>query len=164
MNKTYKTAVSGILTALSAAISAAESFLPLPLGVKPGFSNLPVMLAMSEIGIFSGFSIMLLKSLFVFLTRGVTAFIMSLCGGLLSFGVMLLILRKTKASFLFMSVMGSLAHNTGQILASCVIMNSFAVAAYLPVLIISGCIAGIATGFTAHLTIPAIKPFLRRNK
>lgn len=164
MSKAYKTALSGILLALSAALSAAESFLPLPLGVKPGFSNLPVMLSMSEIGTFSSFSIVLLKSLFVFLTRGVTAFIMSLCGGILSFAVMLLIFKKTKASFLFISVIGSLMHNIGQILASCVIMKSFAVAAYLPILLISGCIAGAATGFAAQLTIPIIKPFLRRNK
>ena len=45
MKKSYKTALSGMLLALSAGLSAAESLIPLPLGVKPGFSNIPVMFA-----------------------------------------------------------------------------------------------------------------------
>ena len=49
MKKSYKTALSGMLLALSAGLSAAESLIPLPLGVKPGFSNIPVMFAMYEI-------------------------------------------------------------------------------------------------------------------
>ena len=164
MNKAYKAAFSGILLALSAAISTVETLIPLPLGVKPGFSNLPVMTAISELGTGISFSIVMLKSLFVLLTRGATAFFMSLSGGLLSFAVMLLIFRKTKASFLLISLCGALAHNAGQIIAACFIMNNTAVLSYLPVLIVSGTVAGIVTGLAANLIIPKLKPFLRRTK
>ena len=164
MNKSYKTAVSGIFLALSVAISAAESLIPLPLGVKPGFSNLPVMLSMSELNTGISLSVVILKSVFVLLTRGTTAFFMSLSGGLLSFLIMLIIFKKTKSSFLLISVCGGLAHNIGQLTAACILLSHTATVYYLPVLIISGCIAGTITGITANLLIPILKPFLRRTK
>lgn len=39
MKKSYKTALSGMLLALSAGLSAAESLIPLPLGVKRDFQT-----------------------------------------------------------------------------------------------------------------------------
>ncbi len=163
MNKAYKVAISGIFLALSATISTAEAFIPLPLGVKPGFSNIPVMASMHGLGTGISLSIVILKSVFVLFTRGVTAFTLSLSGGLLSFIVMLLIFKKTKASFLLISVFGSLAHNFGQAVAACFIMQTFAIAAYLPVLIISACIAGIATGLTTQILITKI-PLLSKGE
>ena len=62
MKKSYKTALSGMLLALSAGLSAAESLIPLPLGVKPGFSNIPVMFAMYEINTGCALAICILKS------------------------------------------------------------------------------------------------------
>ncbi len=164
MSKTHKAAISGILLALSVAISSVEMLIPLPLGVKPGFSNLPIMLAMSELNVGISLSIVVLKSVFVLLTRGITAFFMSISGGLLSFLIMLIIFKKTKASFLLTSVCGGLAHNIGQLTAACVILNHTAIVYYLPILIISGCIAGTLTGIAANLIIPILKPFLRRTK
>lgn len=161
MNKAYKAAISGIFLALSAAISTAEAFIPLPLGVKPGFSNIPVMVSMHGLGTGISFSIVILKSVFVLFTRGITSFILSLSGGLLSFIVMLLIFKKTKASFLLISVLGSLAHNSGQTVAACFIMQTFAITAYLPLLIISACIAGIATGLSTQILITKIMPLLK---
>ncbi len=160
MKKSYKAAYSGIMLALSAGISAAESLIPLPLGVKPGFSNIPVMFALSELNAGISFSICLLKSVFVLFTRGTTAFFMSFTGGILAFCVMLLVYKKSKASFVVISILGSLAHNTGQIIAACFIMGNTVIFAYLPMLIISGIIAGTATG----LVLKIILPILRRNK
>lgn len=67
--KSRNTALCGLLLALSAGISAAESLIPLPLGVKPGFSNLPVMYSMAEQGAKYGFAICILKSVFVFIDK-----------------------------------------------------------------------------------------------
>ncbi len=164
MKKSYKAAISGILLALSAGISAAESLIPLPMGVKPGFSNIPVMFAMWELSPTIGFSICVLKSVFVFLTRGTAAFFMSLSGGLFSFAVMLLLCKKTRLSYVFISVCGSVAHNIAQITAAMILMGSYAVIYYIFILIISGCISGAATGVTVSLVIPALRPFLRRKK
>lgn len=153
--KSRNIALCGILLALSAGISAAESMIPLPLGVKPGFSNLPVMYSMSRQGGKYGFAICLLKSVFVLLTRGVTAFFMSLTGGVLSYIVMLILYKKTNVSLMLMSITGALIHNFGQLCAASVIMHT-AVFGYSPVMIISGCIAGMVTGAVLKLLLDAM--------
>lgn len=153
--KSRNVALCGILLALSAGISAAESMIPLPLGVKPGFSNLPVMYSMSRQGGKYGFAICLLKSVFVLLTRGVTAFFMSLTGGVLSYIVMLILYKKTNVSLMLMSITSALIHNFGQLCAASVIMHT-AVFGYSPVMIISGCIAGMVTGAVLKLLLDAM--------
>ena len=155
VEKSRNVALCGILLALSAGISAAESMIPLPLGVKPGFSNLPVMYSMSRQGGKYGFAICLLKSVFVLLTRGVTAFFMSLTGGVLSYIVMLILYKKTNVSLMLMSITGALIHNFGQLCAASVIMHT-AVFGYSPVMIISGCIAGMVTGAVLKLLLDAM--------
>lgn len=147
---TQNIALCGILLALSAGISAAESAIPLPLGVKPGFSNLPVMYSMSEQGAKYGFAICLLKAVFVLMTRGVTAFLMSLTGGTLSYIIMLLIYRKTNASLMLISISGAIMHNLGQLCAASLILDT-AIFGYSPIMIVSGCIAGGITGAVLKL-------------
>ncbi len=164
MKKSYKVALSGIFLALSAGLSAAESLLPLPMGVKPGFSNLPILIAMWEISPAIGFSICIMRSVSVFLMRGFTAFVISLSGGLLSYAVMLILYKKTRRSYVFISAAGGAAHNTGQMLAAMLIMKSTAIVYYIFILVISGLVSGVITGYTAKLIIPKLEPFLRRKK
>ncbi|MBP0978416.1 MAG: Gx transporter family protein, partial [Oscillospiraceae bacterium] len=51
------------------------------------------------------------------------------------------------------SAAGAVFHNTGQILAACLIMRSSAVFFYYPFLIVSGIIAGLFTGFCAMFVL-----------
>lgn len=55
------------------------------------------------------------------------------------------------------SVIGAMLHNIGQITAAVLIMRSFAVAAYLPVLLVTGSLAGAFTGLCAQLLLNRIK-------
>ena len=107
--------------------------------------------------IISAASIDILKSVFVLLTRGVTAFFMSLSGGTLSYIIMLLLYRKTEASLMLISIAGALAHNAGQLCAASAIMKTAAVFGYSPVMIISGCIAGAVTGAVLKLLLNAMQ-------
>lgn len=154
--KSRNTALCGLLLALSAAISAAESLIPLPLGVKPGFSNLPVMYSMAEQGAKYGLAICVLKSVFVLMTRGAAAFFMSLTGGMLSYLIMLLLYKKTDTSLMLISIVGALAHNAGQLCAASVILKTASVFGYSPVMIVSGCIAGTVTGIVLKLLLDAM--------
>ena len=47
-------------------------------------------------------------------------------------------------------------HNVGQLSAACFILGDSAVLAYMPVLIISGCIAGTVTGLCLGLLMPVL--------
>ena len=51
------------------------------------------------------------------------------------------------------SVVGAILHNIGQICAAMLLMQTTAVLAYLPVLLVSGCIAGTFTGLCAQFTV-----------
>lgn len=153
--KCQNISLCGILLALSAGISAAESLLPLPIGVKPGFSNLPVMFSMMKQDIKYSLAICISRSLFVLFTRGFTAFLMSLTGGMISYLTMLFLYRKTDVSLMLMSVSGALIHNLGQLVMASFILNTV-IFSYFPILLISGCIAGSVTGMVLKLLTDAL--------
>ncbi len=110
---------TAMLFALAIVLSLIESLLWQPInGAKLGLSNMVVMFAMTSLGYSSALGIGTLKSIFVFLTRGATAGLLSFGGFALSFCVMLILHRllKDKLSYLLLSVVGALGHNLGQLI------------------------------------------------
>ena len=95
MKKSSDIALAGILLALACGLSYIESItpLPLPVGAKPGLASIVVMFAAIRLNLKSTISIVILKSLFVFITRGFTAFLLSASGGIFSLIVMLMLFR-----------------------------------------------------------------------
>jgi heptaprenyl diphosphate synthase len=158
---TKRIALLGLLFALAMVLSLVESMIPIPgpPGIRLGLSNIVVMFALLNLKKRDALSIAVLKALFVMLTRGTVAGALSLSGGLLALGVMtlLLVLSKEKATYLLISVSGAVFHNIGQITAASVIMRTF-FWPYLPVLVFSGIVTGIATSILLKLTSPV---FLR---
>ena len=122
MKNTRYLTTMGLLLALACGISFLETLLPLPLGVKPGLSSIVVMYVLLFMDARSAWLLTVLKSGFVFLTRGVTAGIMSLSGGIASLCVMLLLLRLLLCSTLLMSISGAISHNLGQLLAAMLLL------------------------------------------
>ena len=119
--KTRRVALMGLLFALSVVLSFLEGtltpLLGLPPGVKLGLANVVVMYALFFLGRGSAFTLVLLKSFFVLLTRGAMAGALSLGGGLLSLGVMaVLCLFRSRPSVFILSVCGAITHNFGQLL------------------------------------------------
>ena len=53
-------------------------------------------------------------------------------------------------------VAGGVMHNIGQIIAAIIFLGSFAVAYYLPILLISGSIAGVVVGVASALLIKKV--------
>jgi heptaprenyl diphosphate synthase len=125
-------------------------------------SNIVVMFALFHLGKRDALAIVILKAAFVAATRGATAGILSLSGGLLAFLVMaiLLVIFKDRMTYLLISIAGAIGHNVGQITAASVILQT-ALWIYLPVLFISGIITGFATSILLKLTAPA---FLRLRR
>ena len=131
-------------------------------GVRLGLSNIVTMYALFVLGPVSGYTIAVLKSLFVLLTRGAVAACMSVSGGLFSVTVMLLLglLPGIKKQYLLLSVFGGASHNIGQLIAARFIINNFYVWYYLPVLLAAGLLMGAVTG----LALRVILPYLNRLK
>ena len=159
------TALMGLLFASAAVLNWIESVFSaaLPAGMRVGLANIVIMAAILTVNLPSAAMLVILKSCFVFLTRGFTAGVMSLAGSLLAFGVTALLFRKTDASYILISVLGSMAHCAGQILASRVILGTDAVFAYAPVLAVSSAAAGICTGIVLKAVFPRISGVIGRS-
>lgn len=160
--KTYRIALTGLLGACAVALSYLESLLPtaafLPPGAKPGFSNLANMFAASLLGPLPAFGIALLKAGFAALTRGGTAGLMSLCGGIFSTAVMLLLFKKDRRlGFVGIGVISAVCHNLGQLCVAAALVGNLSVLAYLPALLLFGAVAGTLTGLVCRAVLPALR-------
>ena len=163
--KTQKIALSGILSAQALALSFIENLLPampfLPPGVKLGLSNIVTMFTAGTMGFLPALAVTVIKSLFVLLTRGATAFFMSFGGGLLSTVAMCLMVKlvKNKSGFVGVAVASAVCHNIGQLAVSIIVTKTTAFIYYAPVLLLSGVVMGIITG----IILKAIMPLLLKQ-
>ncbi|MCL2108927.1 MAG: Gx transporter family protein [Oscillospiraceae bacterium] len=157
---TKKLALNALFAVIALVIFIVESQIPLPFlapGLKLGLANIVTLFV-----IFLGekwtkrdiFLIFLTRTLLAALITGqATSLFFSFTGGFFAIVVMLILKKLDKSKTLpipIVSVSGALAHNVGQVAAAAVVMRSFAVFAYLPVLIAGGVISGLLTGFAVH--------------
>ena len=158
--KVIRLALMGLLFALAMALSFLESLLPalpmLPPGIRLGLSNIITMYALFVLGPVSGYTIAVLKSLFVLFTRGAVAAAMSAAGGIVSVTAMLLLSRLpgVKKQYLLLSIFGGAAHNLGQLVAARFIISNPYVWYYLPVLLVAGIVMGAITGMVLRVILP----------
>ena len=158
-----RTALIGMLFALAMVLSFFEgSFVPLlglPPGVKLGLANVVVMYALFFLGKRDAAVLVVLKSVFSFFTRDVSAGALSFAGGILSLLVMLLLQwMKPKPSLFILSVCGAIAHNFGQLLMlQLLFTQSIYTLYYAPVLLVSGLIMGSITAVSLKALLPALE-------
>lgn len=159
----FRLAATGILSAAALGVSFAEKMLialfPLPMGIKPGFSNIIVMFTCSALGIVPALGIAVVKAGFAALMSGTVSGMISLAGGIFSVLSMYFSqkLSKEKLSYTGISVISSVMHNTGQLTAASFIAGSSLFLSYAPVLLISGTVFGFVTGTILNHTMPYIK-------
>lgn len=161
--KSKRVALWGIMGALAIVVSFLEGLFDIPFlppGAKLGLSNVITVAAAMISGLGGAAYITAVKSLFAFLTRGTTAFLLSLSGGVLSTlaTVVLLKWKRCPFSLLGISVIGALMHNAGQLAAAAVLSGTAALMYYAPVLLLFSLVAGALTGFI----LTAIKPFMQK--
>jgi heptaprenyl diphosphate synthase len=162
MVKTKKIVFLGLMLAIIIVLSALEHMLPplplLPPNVRIGLSNIVTMYCVLFVSRTSAVTLNLLKSLFVLLTRGPIAGLLSLCGGMLSIFViiLLIVIFRDRISYVTISVAGACFHNLGQYAAVSFLLASPYLMYYLPVLIVSGVAVGFLTGALLKLTLPAL--------
>lgn len=160
-SRSARIALLGMLGAQALVLSYFENLIPafpgLPPGAKPGFSNIITMFAVSRLGLSSALAITIMKALFAGLTRGTTAFFMSLAGGVLSTLTMALLLRKGESVFGFagVGVICAIAHNAGQLIVCVILTGTSAVLGYAPVLLLFALFTGFVTGTILKYIMPA---------
>ena len=116
-------------------------------GVKLGLANIFTVYAVYR---FSGKEVLLMVLVRVFFgavfSSNFSALIYSMSGALLCLAGMLLLKRIIPENYLWLcSIFGAIFHNIGQVVAAVAVMKTIAVITYLPIFIITSCVAGLFT-------------------
>lgn len=160
-NNTRKLTQLALTVSFAMMLSFIESRIPafvaIP-GVKIGLANIAVIFTLYKFGFKEAISVSLVRVLLVSILFGSPiSLIYSVSGAILSFASMLLLKALIPLREVAVSVAGGVMHNVGQIAAASIMLDTNVVVYYLPFLILSGTIAGIAVGITAALLIKRIK-------
>lgn len=164
-SKTKPLTTLGLLAAAAFVLSWLDSLIPvsgaLP-GAKLGLANLSVLCGLYLLGRKQGFQLCVLKILLqTFLFGNAYSFFYGLAGGLLSFLVMVLLLER--ASTVFVSVLGGMSHNLGQIMVAAVVLKTPGLFGYLPLLMLCGLGAGAAIGIAGGILVQRLGPVVSRR-
>lgn len=162
-NKNYKIVLLSFLTTLSIVLSIIESYIPLINGNIPGFklglANIVILVSIYKYGLKEAFYISIIRIIVVgILKTGLFSiyFFFSLFGSFFSILAMYIVKKINLFSIIGISVVGSIFHSIGQIIASFIFLKNFNLIYYLPGMIIFSCITGIIIGIISKEIIKNI--------
>lgn len=164
-NISRKTAFFALFVALAFVFSYLESLIPLNFGIpgiKLGLANLVVLTAMYTVGEKQAFAVSVIRIILAGLTfGGVFSLVYSLAGGILSFCAMLLAKRCRSLSVIGVSIIGGATHNIGQIAAAAIVMQTYRIVYYLPVLLLTGAVTGAVIGILSKIIIRRLNKVIK---
>lgn len=155
--KTRKVTFLGLFIALSMILSYIESQIPalvaIP-GIKVGLPNLVMVFILYRVGWKETVTVSLVRVFLVSLLFGnLQIMTFSIAGAVLSLLGMILLKKTNWFSTIAVSIAGAILHNVGQIIAACLWLGVAEIAFYLPVLLISGTVAGFLIGFLGGILV-----------
>ncbi len=150
-----------LLTALAMTLSWLESMIPLPVllpGMKAGLANLVVVFALYRLSFREAAAISLARVLLTAASFGnAYSLAYSLAGAALSLPVMAGLKRLDRFTVLGVSIAGGICHNVAQLLVAAAVLGTARLGWYLPVLLISGTLAGAAIGAAGGVVISRVR-------
>ena len=161
MNRTRLIVILGISVAAAMVLSYVESLIPVPFavpGVKLGLANIVALFLLVKLDWKSAGAVSIIRVLLSALLFGsIASLFYSMAGALLSITVMALLKLTGKFSPVGISVSGACAHNVGQIIMAVILTGTEQIAWWLPPLLVSGAVTGVAIGAVGAVLIYKIK-------
>jgi heptaprenyl diphosphate synthase len=153
--------VLALTVSLALILSFVESRIPtlvaIP-GVKVGLANIAVIFTLYKLSAREAIIVSVIRVFLVSVLFGSpVSLIYSISGAILSLTAMILLKKLTPLCEITVSVIGGIMHNVGQICAASIMLETNVVGYYLPFLILSGTLAGIAVGVISGLIIKRVK-------
>ncbi len=158
--KAKRITLLSLFCALAMIMSYLESLIPLPLpfGIKVGLPNIIIVFILYRVGALSAFAVSIVRVILVSLLFGnALSLLYSLAGAVLSLTLMIILKSIKSFSTVGVSVIGGIAHNAGQIIVACIVMDTAQISYYLPILAIAGTVAGVLVGIAGNLLITKIR-------
>ncbi|MBP3893869.1 MAG: Gx transporter family protein [Atopobiaceae bacterium] len=142
----------GALAALAMLLGYLESFMPIPIpGVKLGLANIAVLAALAAGDVSGAFFVGVVKVVATSLLFGnPVTFVYSAVGTLLAFCLMAPLSQLKTMRIEMVSVVGALAHETGQLLVAQALLGTPLVWYSAPIMAIAGCVTGLLCGIGAE--------------
>ncbi|MBS4761331.1 Gx transporter family protein [Carnobacteriaceae bacterium zg-ZUI252] len=149
-----------MLSAQAVVISLIERGIPSPFafapGAKLGLGNLITLIALFTLSKKDTIKVLILRlSITTFFAGTLSTLMYSLAGVLLSFIGMLVVkqLGPKRVSLIGISTIGGILHNLGQLLVFAVFAKTWTILNYLPILAMTGILAGFAVGFMGNFIL-----------
>ena len=153
-NRKNKAAVFGVFTALALIFSYVELLIPVNFGIpgaKLGLANLVIVIELYKTDWKEALLLSVVRIILAgFLFGNLFGILYSLAGGILSLAVMALLKRTGAFSVIGVSMAGGVSHNVGQLIMAMLVVETYAVGYYLPVLLIAGLITGTVIGIAGR--------------
>lgn len=154
---TKKICISGVLIAVSMIFSYIDNLIiiiPSIPFVKLGLANVCLMYCLYKMPAGYGFIILFMRIVLSGITFTSFSYMLySLCGGLLAFIVMYILIKFKVFSVIAVSAAGGVFHNMGQLLIAYLVLQTKAVIAYIPPLVITGTLTGVIIGVISKIII-----------
>ena len=155
--KTKKLTTLAMTITFALILSYIESRIPalvaIP-GIKVGLANIAVIFTLYKFGLKESIGVSFIRVVIVSMLFGSpVSMIYSVAGAFLSLAAMVILKKLTPLKEIAVSVCGGIMHNVGQIAMASIMLSTNVVVYYLPFLILSGTLAGIAVGAAAALLI-----------
>ena len=152
-----RAAFLGMCITLAMVLSFFESQIP-PLvaipGIKVGLPNLVMIFLLYKSGWKETVTVSILRILLVSILFGnLETMAFSTAGAILSLAAMILLKKLGGFSCISVSIVGGICHNIGQILAAMFLTETAEIIYYLPVLLISGTVAGAFIGLCGGMLV-----------
>lgn len=159
--RSKKVAFLGLCITLSMILSFVESQIPalvaIP-GIKVGLPNLVIVFLLYRSGRKETVAVSLIRILLISILFGNLQILsFSLAGATLSLISMILLKKSNWFSCITVSIVGGIFHNVGQIIAACLWTQTAEIAFYLPVLLISGTVAGALIGLIGGMLVKRLE-------
>lgn len=149
-----KVAYFGVFTALALIFSYVETLIPVNFGIpgmKLGLANLVIVTALYKLRLREVYLLSVVRVLLSgFIFGNYFSIIYSLAGGLLSLTVMAFLKKSESFSVMGVSIGGGVFHNIGQMIVAMLVVETFSVVYYVPVLLAAGLVTGLLIGITAN--------------
>ena len=140
-----RVAYFGVFTALALIFSYIETLVPISFGIP-----------LREVYVLSIVRVLLSGVLF----GNYFSIAYSLAGGLLSLTVMALLKKAGGFSVIGISIAGGVCHNIGQLVVAMIVVETFAMSYYMPMLLVAGLITGFLIGVVADQVLRRISDIM----
>ena len=156
-----KAAYFGVFTALALIFSYVETLIPVNFGIpgaKLGLANLIIVIFLYKTNWREALLLSVVRTVLSgFIFGNLFAILYSLAGGILSLAVMALLQKSGKFSVIGVSIAGGASHNVGQLIVAMIVVETYQVGYYLPVLLVAGVITGALIGIISSQVLVRIR-------